>query len=263
MMTLTPSERRVLRAKAHSLHPVVAIGQHGLTPSVLHEIDVALTAHELVKIRAFNDDRDAREALLAAVCTGLDAAPVQHIGKMLVVWRPAPAPEPAPAKPVTRRATGSRAKAPAAGAKTAGRKPRGNARTMATGGEAKRPPRGATAGPATRRRRSTTRGTDASAFAGTPGTRRLPWDDEPDARRREPRAKSTARAPRGAAAGSGRPPGKGPPRGAPRGAPDSRAPASKRPVSPRTPSKRPATPHGKSASSTSGASGARRRRKAT
>jgi len=85
---LTPAQRRSLRAKARHLHAVVAIGHHGLTPRVLHEIDVALAAHGLVKVRVFNDDRDAREALLAAVCSQAGCAPVQHLGKVLIVWRP-------------------------------------------------------------------------------------------------------------------------------------------------------------------------------
>ncbi|HSS69567.1 MAG TPA: YhbY family RNA-binding protein [Casimicrobiaceae bacterium] len=92
MTSLTPPQRRALRAKAHHLHPVVSVGQHGLTAAVLHEIDVNLIAHELVKVRVFNDDRDAREALLKSICAELDAAPVQHIGKLLVVWRPSPEP---------------------------------------------------------------------------------------------------------------------------------------------------------------------------
>jgi RNA-binding protein len=98
MLSLTPAERRELRAKAQRLHPVVSVGQQGLTPSVLHEIDVNLLAHELIKVRVFNADRDAREAVLAQICAALDAAPVQHIGKLLVLWRPAPAPPPAPAR---------------------------------------------------------------------------------------------------------------------------------------------------------------------
>ena len=80
----------MLRAKAHHLHPVVSIGNNGLTPSVLHEIDVNLAAHELVKVRVFDGDRDERERLLAQVCSALDAAPVQHLGKILTLWRPAP-----------------------------------------------------------------------------------------------------------------------------------------------------------------------------
>ena len=90
MLTLTPIQRRALRADAHALHPVVAIGLHGLTPSVLHEIDVALLAHELVKVRVFGDARAEREALLARICGELACAPVQHIGKLLVLWRPNP-----------------------------------------------------------------------------------------------------------------------------------------------------------------------------
>ncbi len=105
MRTLTPAERRAFRAKAHPLHPVVTIGQHGLTPAVLHEIDVNLLAHELIKIRVFSDDRDEREALLARICAELDAAPVQHLGKILTIWRPAPPPEP---EPVVRRRRAAR-----------------------------------------------------------------------------------------------------------------------------------------------------------
>jgi len=93
MPSLTPALRRELRAKAHHLHPVVIVGQHGLTASVMREIDVALRAHQLIKVRVFSDARDEREALLQRVCTELDAAAVQHIGKLLVVWRPAPEPE--------------------------------------------------------------------------------------------------------------------------------------------------------------------------
>jgi putative YhbY family RNA-binding protein len=90
MDPLLPSFRRQLRARAHALHPVVSIGQHGLTPSVIHEIDVALLAHELVKVRIFSDDRSARAAMLDQVCNALDCAAVQQIGKLLVLWRARP-----------------------------------------------------------------------------------------------------------------------------------------------------------------------------
>ena len=82
MLTLSPAERRDLRARAHRLHPVVSVGRDGLTAPVLHEIDVNLLAHELVKVRVFNTDRDAREIVLARICTELEAAAVQHIGKL-------------------------------------------------------------------------------------------------------------------------------------------------------------------------------------
>jgi RNA-binding protein len=101
MSPLTPAERRALRAKAHHLQPVVTIGQHGLTPPVLHEIDLALTKHELIKVRVFSDERDQREAMLAQVCADMDCAAVQHLGKVLVVWRPNPElHKPAAAHPV-------------------------------------------------------------------------------------------------------------------------------------------------------------------
>src|SRR5258707_4281773 len=90
MLTLTPAQRRELRAKAHHLHPVVIVGQHGLSDTVLREIDVSLRAHQLVKVRVFSDAREERDALLQRICAELDATSVQHIGKLLVIWRPAP-----------------------------------------------------------------------------------------------------------------------------------------------------------------------------
>lgn len=90
MNPLSPAQRRALRAKAHHLEPVVHVGQHGLTPAVLREIDVALRAHELVKVRVLGDDRDARQVMLESACAALDCAPVQHLGKLLVLWRPNP-----------------------------------------------------------------------------------------------------------------------------------------------------------------------------
>jgi putative YhbY family RNA-binding protein len=84
---LSTSGRRALRAAAHHLDPVVMIGDKGLSPSVLHEIDLALTAHALIKVRVFADDREVREAFLAEICTKLSCASVQHLGKLLVLWR--------------------------------------------------------------------------------------------------------------------------------------------------------------------------------
>jgi len=86
--TLTPEQRRALRARAHDLKPVVSISQNGLSESVLKEIGASLASHPLIKIRVYNDDRDARDAFLTAICEQLSVAPVQHIGKLLVVWSP-------------------------------------------------------------------------------------------------------------------------------------------------------------------------------
>ena len=85
---LTPSERKLKRAEAHHLNPVVAIGSDGATEAVRRELDAALGSHGLVKVRVFADDRTARDALLTELSDALGAAPVQHIGKLLVLWRP-------------------------------------------------------------------------------------------------------------------------------------------------------------------------------
>jgi len=66
------------------------IGGEGLTPGVEREIDAALAAHGLIKVRVFDDDRAARDAIFAQLADRLGAAPVQHIGKLLVLWRPIP-----------------------------------------------------------------------------------------------------------------------------------------------------------------------------
>jgi RNA-binding protein YhbY len=81
------------------------IGNDGLTPAVLVEVERALKSHELIKIRVFGDDRDARSAALANMCAHTGAVPVQHIGKILVIYRANPEPEPAPVRSIreTRR----------------------------------------------------------------------------------------------------------------------------------------------------------------
>ncbi len=88
MLKLTPAERSALRAEAHGLNPVVMIGESGLTESVMKEVAASLDAHGLIKVRVFGDDREARIGMYEQICTELDAAPVQHIGKLLVLYRP-------------------------------------------------------------------------------------------------------------------------------------------------------------------------------
>ena len=90
MKALTPSERRALRARAHAMRPSVTIGGAGLTGAVLKEIDAALKSRELIKIRMLGDGRTARETALEQICAALEAAPVQLIGKILIVFRPEP-----------------------------------------------------------------------------------------------------------------------------------------------------------------------------
>lgn len=88
MLKLTPAQRRAFREQAHDLNPVVMIGDAGLTEGVLKEISNSLDAHGLIKIRVFGDDRANRIDIYQAVCAELNAAPIQHIGKLLVIYRP-------------------------------------------------------------------------------------------------------------------------------------------------------------------------------
>ena len=84
---LTPAQRKQKRAEAHHLDPVVAIGADGATDAVRREIDTALGVHGLIKVRVFSDDRASREALFGELSAAFNAAPIQHIGKLLVFWR--------------------------------------------------------------------------------------------------------------------------------------------------------------------------------
>lgn len=89
-LTISPAQRKALKAKAHDLSPVVMIGNDGLTAGVVKEAEIAINSHNLIKVRVFGDDRENRIAIYEALCDKLNAAPVQHIGKLLVLWRPEP-----------------------------------------------------------------------------------------------------------------------------------------------------------------------------
>ena len=90
MDALDPATRRALRARAHALNPLLQLGANGLTDAVVAEIDRALARHELIKIRAAALNREEREVALASICERTNAQPVQHIGKILVVYREKP-----------------------------------------------------------------------------------------------------------------------------------------------------------------------------
>jgi RNA-binding protein len=115
---MNAKQRSALRARAHALNPVVIVGGEGLTAAVMAEIERNLAAHELIKVRIAEGDRDARESALQSICSETHAEPVQHIGKILVVFREAPpepesraAPAPRPAvrkKPARTRGAGPR-----------------------------------------------------------------------------------------------------------------------------------------------------------
>lgn len=93
MLNLTPGQRRFLRAQAHSLNPVVLIGDAGLTEAVMKEIERSLISHELIKIKVAGGDHAQREKMLAEICNALEAAPAQHIGKTLVIYKAAKKPK--------------------------------------------------------------------------------------------------------------------------------------------------------------------------
>lgn len=92
MLNLTPGQRRFLRAQAHALNPVVLIGDAGLTAGVMKEIERSLDSHELIKVKVASGDREQRESMLAEICSTLEAAPAQHIGKTLVIYKAAKKP---------------------------------------------------------------------------------------------------------------------------------------------------------------------------
>jgi putative YhbY family RNA-binding protein len=119
-LKVSPAQRAELRAQAHALKPVVLIGADGLTDAVLAEIKVHLAAHQLIKIRVFGDEREERAAVYEQICDTLGAAPIQQIGKLLVVWKPDEAARTAAAKAADRPAAAKSA-GRSAPAKTAGR----------------------------------------------------------------------------------------------------------------------------------------------
>jgi putative YhbY family RNA-binding protein len=120
-LKVSSEQRAALRSQAHALKPVVLVGADGLTDAVLAEIEVHLGAHELIKIRVFGDERDERVAVYDEICDRLNAAPIQHIGKLLVIWKPEAA---KPATRVRRNGLPSAAEAAAEKPSTRGRAPR-------------------------------------------------------------------------------------------------------------------------------------------
>lgn len=93
-VTLTPRQRATLKARAHSLEPIVHLGHAGLTDNVVAETDRALKAHGLIKVKVGGADRDERASLIQDLCARTDAAAVQSVGKVAVLWRPRPDDEP-------------------------------------------------------------------------------------------------------------------------------------------------------------------------
>jgi RNA-binding protein len=87
---LTAKERAHLKARAHGLEPVVQTGGAGITDAVVAEVDRALTAHELLKVRVGTDDRAERVAMGDELCARTGATVVHRVGKVLILWRARP-----------------------------------------------------------------------------------------------------------------------------------------------------------------------------
>ena len=91
-MQLTPVQKKFLRARAHPLKVVVTVGAKGLTDAVSAEVDLALSKHELIKLKLPADDKALKRAALASLCEQLGAAEVQLIGRVGVLYRAAKKP---------------------------------------------------------------------------------------------------------------------------------------------------------------------------
>jgi len=86
-MNLNKKQIQHLKGLAHSLKPVVLLGNNGLTEAVVAEIDYALGHHELIKIKIPTDDRETKGLIVDAICRETNAIQVQVIGKTLVIYR--------------------------------------------------------------------------------------------------------------------------------------------------------------------------------
>ena len=113
-LVLDRNARLLLQAKAHHLDPVVLLGGNGLTEAVIKEVDRALTAHGLIKVKVPSDDREERTAIFEELADKLGAAKITQIGKLLVLFRPIPEKEETPkvkkAAPAAARKTGAKAR---------------------------------------------------------------------------------------------------------------------------------------------------------
>jgi putative YhbY family RNA-binding protein len=91
---LTPRQRAALKGRAHALEPVVHVGQAGASAAVVAEVDRALAAHGLIKVKLAGAGRDERDELAASLCTQTGATAIQQVGRVLTLWRPRPDDEP-------------------------------------------------------------------------------------------------------------------------------------------------------------------------
>ena len=84
---MNTKQKAALVAKAHHLKPVVMIGQKGLTDNVIAETELALTAHELIKVKVIADDKEQRSMIVGQICSTLNAEPLKLIGNIAIIYR--------------------------------------------------------------------------------------------------------------------------------------------------------------------------------
>jgi RNA-binding protein len=87
-MPLTDAQRKHLRRLGHDRNPIVLVGQGGISPNLVAELDRALDDHELVKVRARVGDREVRDQLLEELAASTGAELVQRIGHVALFYRP-------------------------------------------------------------------------------------------------------------------------------------------------------------------------------
>lgn len=87
---MSPELKKSLKARAHSLKPVVITGQSGLSDAVIKEIDLALTCHELIKVRINAADREERVAMSRSACEATSSTLIQSVGHVVTLYRKRP-----------------------------------------------------------------------------------------------------------------------------------------------------------------------------
>lgn len=81
------SEKNALKARAHHLHPVILVGGKGVTPALIEETNIALQAHELIKVKVVGEDKEERKAMALAICEATTAEFIQLIGNIAIIYR--------------------------------------------------------------------------------------------------------------------------------------------------------------------------------
>jgi len=87
MNKLTNNQKKFLRARGHALKPIVMVGQHGLSESVLKELEISMTKHELLKIKIRAEDREDRQRMIDEIVSVTQAHLIQVIGAVMVIYR--------------------------------------------------------------------------------------------------------------------------------------------------------------------------------